>query len=153
MFDEYSNGLCPQCLLDDQHIPIVLNTDDFWECPICHLQARSGGGLLVILHTRGNGDLKDTKASSTVEGLVLSKTNSDDPFDSSSSPVQSEVELRDFLTRAVHCHKSHRKLWFLMGKEFNEDEFKEYLKKKQFKQEILAHKNNRLDPGFLEDYL
>ncbi len=103
MFDSFSDGYCPQCLLDDQNTPMAQNTRDFWECPTCRLQARSGGGVLVILRTRGDGRLREnnTKATSFVVGWFLGKADSDDPFHGS-SPFDNEAELREFLSTQVH---------------------------------------------------
>ena len=43
--------------------------------------------------------------------------------------------------------------WYINGEELTKDEFDEYLKKKEVSKEIQSHKNNRIDPGMLEDYL
>ena len=43
--------------------------------------------------------------------------------------------------------------WYIRGQKLSEEEFNEYLKKKEISNEIQSHKNNRIDPGMLEDYL
>ena len=50
-------------------------------------------------------------------------------------------------------YKDGYKEWYLNDKELTKEEFDEYLKKKEIKKEIQSHKNNRIDPGMLEDYL
>ena len=45
------------------------------------------------------------------------------------------------------------KRWHLNGKPLSEKEIKEQIKKIAVKKEIQSHKNNRIDPGMLEDYL
>ena len=45
------------------------------------------------------------------------------------------------------------KSWYLNDNELTKEEFDEYLKKKEITKEIQSHKNNRIDPGMLEDYL
>ena len=58
MFDQFSDGYCPECQLKNEMRDMILNDSDFWECPVCHLQARSGGGFFVLLRTSGNGRRK-----------------------------------------------------------------------------------------------
>ena len=43
--------------------------------------------------------------------------------------------------------------WWIDGKQINEKEFNEHLKRKEIKADIQGHRNNRIDPGMLEDYL
>lgn len=45
------------------------------------------------------------------------------------------------------------KEYYINGKSLQEEEFIEYLKKKEVSKEIQSHKNNRIDPRMLEDYL
>ena len=45
------------------------------------------------------------------------------------------------------------KNWWVNGKKLTEDEFNEHLNRCDIKKEIQGHKNNRIDPGMLEDYL
>lgn len=102
MFDQFSDGYCPQCLLNSKRTDMILNTNDFWECPTCRLQARGGGGVFVVLRTRGKGSLKDTKATKRVIGWFLGKAKSDDLLSPDSSPVKNEADLREFLAKFVH---------------------------------------------------
>lgn len=43
--------------------------------------------------------------------------------------------------------------WHLNGVQLSEEEIEELKKKNAAKTEIQSHKNNRIDPGMLEDYL
>lgn len=50
----------------------------------------------------------------------------------------------------------YSKQWWLNGERLdvkNQEQFDEYIKRLQIKQEIQSHKNNRIDSGMLEDYL
>jgi hypothetical protein len=51
---------------------MVLNDSDFWECPVCHLQAHSASpGMFTILRTRGAGNLREKKATDGIVGWTL----------------------------------------------------------------------------------
>ena len=51
-------------------------------------------------------------------------------------------------------YEDGRKEWYLEGNEMlTKQEFDNYYKKKEISKEISSHKNNRIDPGMLEDYL
>lgn len=43
--------------------------------------------------------------------------------------------------------------WFIHGDKLTPEEIEEHKKKLAIKTEIQGHKNNRIDPGMLEDYL
>lgn len=45
------------------------------------------------------------------------------------------------------------KRWYIRGEELTEEEFNNYITKQAVSKEIQSHKNNRIDPGMLEDYL
>ena len=45
------------------------------------------------------------------------------------------------------------KEWYINGKQYTKKGFDEYKKKLKVAKEIQSHKNNRIDPGMLEDYL
>lgn len=100
MFDRFNDGYCPQCLLDDEQRPMILNRSDFWECPVCHLQARSNAGMFVLLRTRGEGNLKDTHATSQVVGWVLCRAQRDD-WQETGEDFKTEAQLREFLTQIL----------------------------------------------------
>jgi hypothetical protein len=54
MFNKYSDGYCPQCLLEEHEIPLFVNNIDFWECPVCRLQCHSCTfSVLSIMRERG----------------------------------------------------------------------------------------------------
>jgi len=50
MFDHYSDGYCPQCALKNDEVEMLLNIMDYWECPVCHLQA-AGSQVSMITPT------------------------------------------------------------------------------------------------------
>ena len=43
--------------------------------------------------------------------------------------------------------------WYLHGDYMSEQEHTDAVKKLEIKNDVLSHKNNRIDPGMLEDYL
>jgi hypothetical protein len=100
MFDDFSDGFCPQCLLEDRHEGMLLNDGDYFECPVCRLQARKGGGIFILLPERGRGRLRTTPTLATdwVLGFFLFKSLSPDPLsEPEPEPVQDEADLRRFL--------------------------------------------------------
>ncbi len=63
MYDEYNNGLCPQCMLEDKSVELIVNAIDLWECTICRLQMHNSNPLfMVVMRTRGNGNLRGFSA-------------------------------------------------------------------------------------------
>jgi hypothetical protein len=100
MFDQFNDGYCPQCLLAEKQEAMILNDHDFWECPACRLQARSSGGMFVLLRTRGEGHLKDTKATDTVMGWVLCRARKTNSLETGED-FKNESELRQFLANEV----------------------------------------------------
>jgi len=102
MFDEFSDGYCPQCMLDNQRVDMVLNMSDFWECPKCRLQAHSASPMMfAILRERGTGKLRKEKATSQVSGCVLTKARVDAWYRADSSGFPDEEALRRFLREEV----------------------------------------------------
>ena len=97
MFEQYSDGYCPECLLNNQMVPMVLNKNDSWECPECHLQATKIGCFFALLHVRGKGILKTMKATDNVCGMILTKTTSSDTLLAEATGFRKEQDLRDFL--------------------------------------------------------
>jgi hypothetical protein len=97
MFDRFTDGFCPQCLLEDRQEDMLLNEHDYFECPVCRLQARKGNGIFIILTERGQGRLRSTKASDWVLGFVLFKSTSLDIFADQPEPFQGEEDFRGFL--------------------------------------------------------
>ena len=53
---------------------------------------------------------------------------------------------------AVERHNG-QKLWYINGNRLTPEEVEEHKKKNAIKKEIIDNKNNRIDPGMLEDYL
>ena len=102
MFEKFSDGYCPQCLLDDKKVPLVTNTMDFWECPACRLQCVSDGiATLSIIRARGDGRLKDLVATDWVKRFTLSRSDINDITKSDGSVFSEERELRGFLQNEV----------------------------------------------------
>ena len=102
MFDSYNDGYCPQCLLDDKKIQLVVNQMDFWECPACRLQFVSNGvSILSIMRERGEGRLKDILATDWIKRFTLSRTYPNDITKSDGTRFSAERELREFLERGI----------------------------------------------------
>jgi hypothetical protein len=98
MFDGFSDGNCPQCLLDDKKIPLVVNQMDFWECPVCRLQCVTDRvSVLSIIRERGNGLLKDILATDWIKQFILSRTDLNNITKSDGSKFSEERELREYL--------------------------------------------------------
>ena len=75
---------------------MLLNQDDFWECPSCHLQAMGSQSSFMILRKRGSGDFKSYKvtASKYIVGALMTKESQEEPYQSCGA-FQDE---NDFLT-------------------------------------------------------
>ena len=102
MFDQFSDGYCPQCMLDGNQVVMILNKMDFWECPQCQLQAHTASaGMFALLKERGNGQLKVQEASKYVVGYVLTNVKDDDEFAASSEGFRSREDLQAFLEHEV----------------------------------------------------
>ena len=102
MFDDYNDGYCPQCALQDQEIEMVLNCGDHWECPSCHLQAAGGGGRFMILRLRGSGEFKSERvvAISHIVGAYVCAQSAEDPL-ASDGKYMDEAAFRAFLEHEV----------------------------------------------------
>ncbi|WP_084523966.1 GIY-YIG nuclease family protein [Adhaeribacter aquaticus] len=74
-----NDGYCPECQLNNEDVRLMLNKDDFWECPKSNLQLAGYGVDAAILKFRGTGKFKDTPIYGTDEicGAVLSRTEGD----------------------------------------------------------------------------
>ena len=102
MFDNFSDGYCPQCALEEKQVEMLLNQGDYWECPDCHLQAAGGAASFMILRERGTGNFKEPRvgAAAHVSGAFVTKQSAKDPLDSDGW-FEDEEELRDFLKNEV----------------------------------------------------
>lgn len=102
MFDHYSDGDCPQCALKDQEIVMQLNREDYWECPVCNLQAAGSGPGFMILRERGTGDFKGDLVLATeyIIGSFVTRQSADDPW-ASDGWFQDEAAFRDFIENEV----------------------------------------------------
>lgn len=98
MFDPNCDGFCPQCLLGDRHIPMITNSMDFWECPVCRLQCISDGiSVLSIMEERGDGLLKEILATDWIKRFALSRCDTSNITKSDGSIFKTEQELSEFL--------------------------------------------------------
>lgn len=79
---------------------MILNMDDFWECPTCRLQAHTATEATVaLLPTRGSSQLKDTKATARILGWYLTKADPKAIFKADPSGFDTEEDLREFLKK------------------------------------------------------
>lgn len=102
MFDQFTDGYCPQCLLRNERVEMVLNSSDFWECPVCRLQGHTAsGGMFALLRERGTGKLREGKATECVTGFVLTKAKVDEWYRADRSGFSDEDALRRFLREEV----------------------------------------------------
>lgn len=102
MFDVYSDGFCPQCLLANKQVAMNLNRMGFWECPVCRLQAAGGGGAVMVLRERGEGFFRDNRVSATdhLVGAFLLKQSATDPM-ASGGYFSGEADFRSFIEKEV----------------------------------------------------
>ena len=102
MFDDYNDGCCPQCALQDQERELLLNRDDYWECRDCHLQVSGGGGRCMILRQRGSGQFKSERigAREHIVGAYVCAQSPEDPL-SSDGKHMDEAAFRAFLEHEV----------------------------------------------------
>jgi len=102
MFDRFSNGYCPQCMLDGNRFMMQLNDKELWECPECHLQAHTAtAGMFAVLRERGTGKLEELRATDRVVGRILTKADAEDQTQADTSGFKMEAELRAFLEKEV----------------------------------------------------
>ena len=98
MFSSYNDGFCPQCLLENEQIPLTLNFEDFWECPQCRLLCVSDGiSGLSIIRERGDGRLKNILATDWIKRFSLSRSDLDKITKSDGSKFLEERDLIEFL--------------------------------------------------------
>lgn len=100
MFQPFTDGFCPQCLLDEERPQLRLNSSDLLECPQCKLQALVGVGRLILLRSRGKSDFKPGARQPEISGSFLCAedepgaviTGADNPVS-----ITSEESLRRWL--------------------------------------------------------
>ena len=98
MFDQVNDGYCPQCLLEDKRVELMINADDIWECPECYLQIHNCNFFfMAVMHERGQGDLRNISAVGRVRGKILTKASVKDDFKADTSGFRSEEDFRSFL--------------------------------------------------------
>ena len=97
-----NDGYCPECQLNDEDVQLLLNKDDFWECPKSHLQLAVNGIDAVILRFRAIGQFRSEPAYGTYEinGAVLTRAKEDSIF-SDHTIFNSEAELKEYLINEV----------------------------------------------------
>lgn len=102
MFDNFSDGYCPQCALKNEEVEMLLNRGDYWECPVCHLQAAGSKASFMILRERGLGCFKGHRVSATeyVVGALVTKQSADDPYQSGGW-FKDEADFRVFLENSI----------------------------------------------------
>ncbi len=64
---EFWAGHCPEC---PGLIEMTANRSDYWECPKCHLQISTLGGV-QILPEKGEGEFKLGTGNCAVDSLSL----------------------------------------------------------------------------------
>lgn len=102
MFDTINDGLCPQCLLGERSVALVINADDIWECPECRLQLHNCNFFfMAVMRQRGTGNLKNINAPGHVHGKVLTKASMKDEYKAEPSGFKDEGDFRDFLENEV----------------------------------------------------
>lgn len=99
MFDKFSDGFCPECLLGDARTAMRLNHDDLWECPTCRLLAIGTQLFLIVQRSRGSGHIGSAQATKFVHGSVLMASREDDV--NRGLPLGTAEQLRAFLAK-VH---------------------------------------------------
>lgn len=92
-----NNGQCPECEMKGIKSMTVLNTSDYWECPVCHLQLQLlDDDLMGILNFRGEGKLKDNHYKS--EDYIKNRTLLRRPlFDGDDCIIKDEEELQEYI--------------------------------------------------------
>jgi len=102
MFDRFSDGFCPQCLLEDRQVEMLVNRMDLWECPDCGLQGAGGGPALIVQRERGKGVFKNYRLSATehLRGVWLARQSVGD-WATADGAFRDEAEFRAFLAHDV----------------------------------------------------
>ncbi len=101
-----NNGHCPQCLGEEKQVSVQLNSDDFWECPNCHLQIL---GLVpvfsIILPWRGKGEYRENKgpAMDLHDTMVMGHVKTQDGFFDADTKNQlsSRKEILSYISENV----------------------------------------------------
>ena len=102
MFNELNDGYCPQCLLKDKRISLVINAGDLWECPECRLRLHNCNFFfMAVMRERGVGDLKGINALGHVRGKVLTKASPEDEFKADPAGFKDEDDFKAFLEGEV----------------------------------------------------
>jgi hypothetical protein len=111
------DGYCPQCQLEEKQEGMLVNSEDFWECPKCHLQMTAFPPYATILRWRGNGKFKihEYRAVDHAKGLLITRPQ----FDSKNEiyPDQSELltnsfDLEEYLTSVDLSYSDYQKNLF-----------------------------------------
>lgn len=102
MFSNLNDGNCPQCLLNDKEINLKLNSSDFWECRLCHLQLCANPVEAIILRFRGKGDININSPNGTdsISGPLLAKADKNEHY-ISVGYISNETEFKNYLETEV----------------------------------------------------
>ncbi|MBA9078199.1 GIY-YIG nuclease family protein [Rufibacter quisquiliarum] len=98
----YNDGYCPECLLHDKEVELLLNKDDFWECPKSNLQLAVLGSDAVTLKFRGTGKFKEESVFGTqnINGAALAHARGANYY-TDIAIFSSLDEFRNYLTNEV----------------------------------------------------
>ena len=97
-----NDGYCPECQLNDEDVTLLLNRDDFWECPKSHLQLAVNGVDAVILKFRAIGQFRSepTYGTKEINGAILTRSKGNSIF-TDQTIFNSHDELREYLLNEV----------------------------------------------------
>jgi hypothetical protein len=108
----YNDGYCPECELSGKKVKLVLNEDDFWECPVSNLVLSSKSLLYIaILPERGKGRYRTqlTEAPTQVRGQILTKSKTQDfRYADEENYFKNEDELKIYLNQLVEPMKNYQ---------------------------------------------
>jgi len=100
-----NDGYCPQCLLDNRRVELMINADDIWECPDCNLQLHNCNFFfMAVMRKRGHGDLKNISSVGRVRGKILTKASVEDEYKADTSGFKNEDDFRFFLNNDLTNH-------------------------------------------------
>ncbi|KAA9332677.1 hypothetical protein [Adhaeribacter soli] len=97
-----NDGYCPECQLNNEDVTLLLNRDDFWECPKSHLQLAVNGVDAVILKFRAIGQFRSepTYGTKEINGAILTRSKGNSIF-TDQTIFNSHDELREYLLNEV----------------------------------------------------
>lgn len=116
----YFHGYCPECQLQGKDVSMVLNEDDFYECPQCRLQVVVSPAVATILRWRGKGQFRreEQLATETCTDLALAEGGKEEGHElqpDTENLLQDKLSLEWFLheisdkKEAFEAHLFHAK--------------------------------------------